>query len=138
MVSMMRERAIVHVVEPQHLFIATLIALFRDAGLPIDHVSPEPDRGALLDQPPDIVFLDTDHLDDPFAAVRLVQALAPSAQIVVFVGTDEQEIHREFLFAGATSVLAKSADRQVIVGGLRRAEYRRLALMMPRRAPASR
>jgi DNA-binding NarL/FixJ family response regulator len=125
---MLRERAVCHVVEPQHVFVATLIALFRDAGLSIDHIARRPDANALRNDQPDIVFLDTDHLEDPFAAVRLVQSLVPGAQIVVFVGTDDADIHREFLFTGATSVLSKSAERRVNVAGLRLSEYRRRAL----------
>jgi DNA-binding NarL/FixJ family response regulator len=116
---MMRARGIVHVVEPQDLFVPTLIDVFQEAGLDVDRVDDEILPQVLLDEQPDLLFIDTDYLGDPLRAVRLAHVLVPGATIFVYGSTAGSRARDAFIAAGATIVLAKSAERASIVEALR-------------------
>ncbi len=118
-------RTVVHLIEPQHLFVPALIDVFSEAGLFVDFVGPAIDPRRLLDDQPDLVFLDTDYLDEPLEAVRLAHVLAPNAKIFVYTGVTTDTISRAFHAAGADVVLEKSADRRTVVQSLREADPRR-------------
>jgi len=58
-------RTVVHLIEPQHLFVPALIDVFTEAGLFVDYVGAELDPRRLLDDQPDLIFIDTDFLNEP-------------------------------------------------------------------------
>lgn len=116
---MMSARAIVHVVEPQDLFVPTLIDVFQEAGLGVDRVDDDILPQVLLEEQPDLLFVDIDYLDDPLRAVRLAHVLVPGAVIFVYGGAAGSWAHDAFIAAGATIVLGKSAERALIVEALR-------------------
>jgi DNA-binding NarL/FixJ family response regulator len=115
----MRERRVVHVVEPQVLFVPTLLDVFEEAGFGVDRVEDEIRPETLLDEQPDVVFLDVDYLADPLRSVRLAHVLAPAATIFVYGGVQGRRAREAFIAAGASLVLEKSAERSLIVAALR-------------------
>jgi len=121
------DRAIVHVVEPQHLFVPSLVDVFSEAGLTVDAVVERVDPRALLDDEPDIVFIDADFVNGPVDAVRLVHYLLPKAQVVVYAGELQARETRAYVAAGATVLLPKHLERRSVVLGLREVERRRIA-----------
>jgi DNA-binding NarL/FixJ family response regulator len=116
---MMRARATVHIVEPQELFVPTLIDVFAEAGLPVDRVDDDIHPQILLDEQPDVLFIDGDYLVDPLRAIRLAHVLVPGARILVYGGAGGSSARDAFIAAGASVVLAKSAERDSIVEALR-------------------
>ncbi|MBV8529727.1 MAG: hypothetical protein JO104_00295 [Candidatus Eremiobacteraeota bacterium] len=118
-------RTVVHLVEPQHLFVPALIDVFNEAGLFVDFVSAQIDPRKLLDEQPDLVFIDTDFIDEPLESVRLAHVLAPKAQIYVYSSAMNDTVSRAFTAAGADVVLDKSAERRHIVRSLHDVERRR-------------
>lgn len=118
-------RTVVHLIEPQHLFVPALIEVFSEAGLFVDHVGAEIDPRRLLDDQPDLVFMDTDFISEPLEAVRLSHVLVPKAQVFVYTTAATDAITRAFKAAGADVVLEKTADRREIVLGLREVDRRR-------------
>ena len=118
-------RTVVHLIEPQQLFVPALVDVFSEAGLIVDHVAGQLDPRLLLDKKPDLVFLDTDYINEPLENVRLSHVLLPDAQIFVYATTPSDAIRRAFTSAGADVVLEKSADRRAIVQALYSVERRR-------------
>jgi len=118
-------RTVVHLIEPQHLFVPALIDVFSEAGLFVDFVGAQIDPRRLLDDQPDLLFIDTDYLDEPLEGIRVAHVLVPKAQICVYSSAHSEAITRAFVAAGADVVLEKSADRRAIVQGLREVERRR-------------
>lgn len=118
-------RTVVHLIEPQHLFVPALVDVFTEAGLFVDFVGAQVDPRKLLDDQPDLVFLDTDFIDEPLESVRLAHVLAPKAQIYVYSSATSDTIARAFTAAGADVVLEKSADRRQIVQTLHDVDRRR-------------
>lgn len=118
-------RTVVHLIEPQHLFVPALIDVFSEAGLFVDYVGAELDPRRLLDDQPDLVFIDTDYLSEPLESVRVSHVLVPTAQIYVYSSAATDAIVSAFTAAGADVVLEKSADRRSIVQGLREVDRRR-------------
>lgn len=118
-------RTVVHLIEPQHLFVPALVDVFSEAGLFVDYVGAELDPRRLLDDQPDLVFLDTDFLSEPLESVRIAHVLVPTAQIYVYSTPASDAIVSAFTSAGADMVLEKSADRRAIVQGLREVDRRR-------------
>jgi DNA-binding NarL/FixJ family response regulator len=118
-------RAIVHLVEPQHLFVQALVDVFTEAGLNVDYVAASVDPRRTLDDRPDLIFLDTDFLTEPLESVRLIRLLAPQAVIASYTSGGRGPLHEAFISAGADVVMEKSAERRSIVQGLRDMEHRR-------------
>ncbi|MGB6987175.1 MAG: hypothetical protein WBD74_14480 [Candidatus Aquilonibacter sp.] len=114
----MRARAIVHVVEPQDLFVPTLIDVFIEAGLGVDRVDDDIHPQVLLEEQPNVLFIDTDYLADPLRAVRLAHVLVPGATIFVYGALTGSGAREAFIAAGASTVLAKSAERASVVEAL--------------------
>lgn len=119
------ERAIVHVVEPQQLFVSALSDVFTEAGLSIDYISAGIDARRVLDDRPDLIFLDTDFLPEPLEAMRLVRMLAPVAIIAAYASGTSVTLKTSYVAAGADVVIEKSAERRTIVQGLREMEHLR-------------
>lgn len=117
-------RTIVHLIEPQHLFVPALIETFSEAGLFVDFVSGALDPRRLLEDQPNLVFLDTDFLPEPLETVRLAHVLAPNARIFVYANATTDTMRRSFTAVGADLVLTKSAARGEIVQGLREMDRR--------------
>ena len=118
-------RTVVHLIEPQHLFVPALIDVFTEAGLFVDFVGAELDPRRLLDDQPDLVFIDTDFVNEPLEVVRIAHVLVPLSQVYVYAATASETVTKTFHAAGADVVLEKSADRRAIVQGLREVDRRR-------------
>lgn len=118
-------RTVVHLIEPQHLFVPALLEVFTEAGLSVDFVGAEIDPRKLLDDGPDLVFLDTDFLANPLEDVRVAHVLVPKAKICVYASAPSEAISRAYIAAGAEMLLEKSADRRTIVQGLREVDRAR-------------
>ena len=121
-----RTETVVHVVEPQALFVPELVEMFSEAGLAVTFVGDRLDPRKLLDDEPDLVFLDVDELESPEGGIRLARTLVPEADIFVYTPHDggEHEIIG-YLSAGATVVLERSVSRREFVQRLRESDRRR-------------
>jgi len=118
-------RAVVHLIEPQNLFVQALVDVFTEAGLSVDYVAAMIDPRRTLDDRPDLVFVDTDFLPEPLEAVSLMRLLAPQAIIATYTSGSSATVHAAFLSSGADVVIEKSAERRSVVQGLREMEHRR-------------
>lgn len=117
--------AIVHLIEPQNLFVQALVDVFTEAGLTVDHVAPIVDPRRTLDDDPDLIFVDTDFLPEPFEAVSLARLLAPQAVIATYTSGTSEAMLSAFMSSGADVVIEKSAERRSVVQQLRDMEHRR-------------
>ncbi len=110
----------VHVIEPQELFISSLTEVFRELGLTVDRFSGDANFRQLLEETPDLVFIDVDFSSqEPLKFITLLRTLLPKALIAVYTSTHSTEWAKACHFSGANAVLAKAADRDEIVAGLR-------------------
>lgn len=110
----------VHVIEPQELFVNSLTEVFRDLGLAVDAFSGEANFRTLIEQPPDLLFIDVDFSSqEPLKFITLVRTLLPKALIAVYTSMRSAEWAKACHFSGANAVLTKAADRDEIVRGLR-------------------
>lgn len=109
----------VHVIEPQELFISSLTEVFRDLGLAVDRFSGEPNFRQLLEEPPDLMFIDVDFsAQEPLKFITLLRTLLPKALIAVYTSMRSAEWAKACHFSGANAVLTKAADHAEIVHGL--------------------
>ncbi|MEO9264309.1 MAG: hypothetical protein ABI282_09455 [Candidatus Baltobacteraceae bacterium] len=108
-------RTTAHVAEPQQIFVPVLVDIFLEAGLFVEHVAAQIDPRLLIDDQPDLVFLDVDYIDQPMESVRVARLLVPRTQIFIFAVAPSDAISRAFTAAGANVVLEKSLDRQRVV-----------------------
>jgi DNA-binding NarL/FixJ family response regulator len=108
-------RTVVDLIEAQQLFVPTLVEVLEEARLAVNYVGSSLDARRLLDDDPDIVFLDADFLEEPLEGVRLAHVLVPKARICVYATAKNEVRKRAFVTAGADLVLEKSADRRHIV-----------------------
>jgi len=118
-------RAVVHLIEPQNLFVQALIEVFTEAGLSVDYVAPVIDPRRTLDDNPDLIFVDTDFLPEPLESVSLVRLLAPQAIIATYTSGTSETVRSAFMSSGADVIIEKSAERRSVVQGLREMEHRR-------------
>ncbi len=110
----------VHVIEPQELFVSSLTEVFHDLGLAVDRFSGEPNFRQLLEDPPDLIFIDVDFTaQEPLKFITLLRTLLPKALIAVYTSMRSAEWAKACHFSGANAVLTKAADRDEIVRGLR-------------------
>ena len=110
----------VHVIEPQELFVSSLTEVFRDLGLGVDRFSGEPNFRQLLEEPPDLIFVDVDFsAQEPLKFITLLRTLLPKTLIAVYTSMRSAEWAKACHFSGANAVLTKAADRGEIVAGLR-------------------
>lgn len=110
----------VHVIEPQELFVNSLTEVFRDLGLGVDAFSGEANFRQLIEQPPDLLFMDVDFSSqEPLKFITLLRTLLPKALIAVYTSMRSAEWAKACHFSGANAVLTKAADRDEIVRGLR-------------------
>lgn len=110
----------VHVIEPQELFVNSLTEVFRDLGLGVDAFSGEANFRQLIEQPPDLLFIDVDFsAQEPLKFITLLRTLLPKALIAVYTSMRSSEWAKACHFSGANAVLTKAADRDEIVRGLR-------------------
>ena len=109
----------VHVIEPQELFVSSLTEVFSDLGLGVDRFSGEPNFRQLLEEPPDLIFIDVDFsAQEPLKFITLLRTLLPKALIAVYTSMRSPEWAKACHFSGANAVLTKAADRAEIVSGL--------------------
>jgi DNA-binding NarL/FixJ family response regulator len=108
-------RSVVHLIEAQHLFVPTLVEVLEEARFVVSYTGAGLDPRRLLDDDPDIVFLDADFLEEPLEGVRLAHVLVPKARICVYASVPNPVRKRAFVSAGADLVLEKTADRRQIV-----------------------
>lgn len=110
----------VHVIEPQELFVNSLAEVFRDLGLGVDFFSGEANFRQIIEQPPDLLFIDVDFSSqEPLKFIALLRTLLPKALIAVYTSMRSAEWAKACHFSGANAVLTKAADRDEIVRGLR-------------------
>jgi DNA-binding NarL/FixJ family response regulator len=110
----------VHVIEPQELFVNSLTEVFKDLGLGVDSFSGEANFRSLIEQPPDLLFIDVDFSSqEPLKFITLLRTLLPKALIAVYTSMRSAEWAKACHFSGANAVLTKAADRDEIVRGLR-------------------
>lgn len=110
----------VHVIEPQELFVNSLTEVFRDLGLDVDAFSGEANFRSLIEEPPDLLFIDVDFsAQEPLKFITLLRTLLPKALIAVYTSMRSAEWAKACHFSGANAVLTKAADRDEIVRGLR-------------------
>lgn len=110
----------VHVIEPQELFVSSLTEVFRDLGLDVDRFSGEANFRQLLEDPPDLVFIDVDFsAQEPLKFITLLRTLLPKSLIAVYTSMRSAEWAKACHFSGGNAVLTKAADKDEIVAGLR-------------------
>jgi DNA-binding NarL/FixJ family response regulator len=117
-------QGVVHLIEPQGLFVATLRDLFSEAGLCVTYSGKQLDPRCLLDDSPDIVFIDADYVDDPFGMLSLTRTLVPNAVLCVYAEYRGAGAERAYRAAGADEVFMKTADWVEIVAAIRRVRRR--------------
>jgi DNA-binding NarL/FixJ family response regulator len=109
----------VHVIEPQELFVQSLTEVFSDLGLQVDVFSAEPNFRQLIEESPDLLFVDVDFSpQEPLKFITLVRTLLPKALIAVYTSMRSAEWAKACHFSGANAVLTKAADADEIVRGL--------------------
>jgi DNA-binding NarL/FixJ family response regulator len=110
----------VHVIEPQELFVNSLTEVFKDLGLEVDSFAGEANFRQLIENPPDLLFIDVDFSSqEPLKFITLLRTLLPKALIAVYTSMRSAEWAKACHFSGANAVLTKAADRDEIVRGLR-------------------
>jgi DNA-binding NarL/FixJ family response regulator len=113
-------RFTVQLIEAQALFVPTLADLFGEVGLELTAVSSGVDVREVLDQSPDVVFLDADFLDqEPLRLINVLGTLLPNAAICMYSSRSGVDWRQACRVAGATAVFGKNAARAEIVSGLR-------------------
>ena len=112
----------VHLIEAQALFVPTLAEVFREAGLDLCSVSNDVDMHKLLDDQPDVLFVDADFVNqEPLRLINALRMLVPNAVICVYTSQRSPDWAKACHFAGATAVFSKHADRREIVDGIQEA-----------------
>ncbi len=110
----------VHVIEPQELFVSSLTEVFEGLGMAVDRFSAEANFRQLLEDPPDLVFIDVDFsAQEPLKFITLLRTLLPKALIAVYTSMRSSEWAKACHFSGANAVLTKAADKDEVVAGLR-------------------
>jgi DNA-binding NarL/FixJ family response regulator len=116
----------VHLVEAQGLFVPTLADMFHEIGLDVLNVSSVVNVERVLDEQPDVLFIDADFLEEePLWLVNSLRLVVPEAVICVYTGEPSPQWARACHFAGATAVFSKNSRRREIVAGMRDALRRR-------------
>lgn len=110
----------VHVIEPQALFVPMLDDVFREIGLRVSRVTRDAEFQTLLEEQPEIVFLDADFVEqETVNLIVLLRMLLPKTLVAVYTATHNARRAHACQASGANAVLSKSASRQEIVAGLR-------------------
>lgn len=110
----------VHVIEPQELFVTSLTEVFEDLGLAVEHFAGEANFRTLLEEQPDLIFVDIDFTQqEPLKLMTLLRTLLPKALIAIYTSKRSAEWAKACHFSGANAVLTKAAERGEIVAGLR-------------------
>lgn len=114
--------ATVHLIEAQALFVPVLADVFRELNLDLRTVSSDIDMRALLDEQPELLFVDVDFIaEDPLRLVDVLRLLVPNAVICVYTSQRSTQWAQACHFAGATAVFHKNARRTEILAGMREA-----------------
>lgn len=122
----MRNSLSVHLIEAQGLFVPTLAEVFGEIGLELLNVSSEVNVERILDEQPDVMFIDADFVnEDPLRLVNSLRIVVPEAVICVYTGERSPQWAKACHFAGATAVFSKNAPRSEIVAGMHDALQRR-------------
>lgn len=109
----------VHLIEAQALFVPTLAEVFIEIGLDLRSVSSDVDMHKLVDDQPDVLFVDADFLNqEPLRLVNVLRILLPESIICVYTSQRSADWAKACHFAGATAVFSKNAHRREIVAGM--------------------
>jgi DNA-binding NarL/FixJ family response regulator len=111
---------VAHLIEPQGLFVSSLTDLFEEAGLRVSYTGKHLDPRRLLDDTPNIVFIDVDYVDDPFGMLSLARTLVPHAIVCVYAEYRGAGAERAYRAAGADEVFMKTADWAEIIAAIHR------------------
>lgn len=99
---------------------SSLTEVFRELGQEVDRFSTEVNFRELLEDQPGLIFIDVDFCNqEPLKLITLLRTLLPKALIAVYTGQRSAEWAKAGHFAGANAVIAKAADQEEIVAGLR-------------------
>ncbi|HTU82229.1 MAG TPA: hypothetical protein VMF61_08875 [Candidatus Acidoferrales bacterium] len=110
----------VHLIEAQALFVPILADVFTELGLELTSVSSDIDMHKLLDDQPDVLFVDADFVNqEPLRLINALRMLVPESVICVYTGQRSPDWAKACHFAGATAVFSKNAHRREIVSGMR-------------------
>jgi DNA-binding NarL/FixJ family response regulator len=116
----------VYVIEAQSLFVPALLEVLDELGLELRSVSSDVDMEALLEEQPDVVFVDLDFVDrEPLRLVRALRTLLPNTLIWAYCSERDPAWIRACIEAGASSVFGKNDARNQILTRMR-AELRGL------------
>jgi DNA-binding NarL/FixJ family response regulator len=121
----------VYVIEAQSLFVPALLEVLDELGLELRSVSSDVDMEALLEEQPDVVFVDLDFVDrEPLRLLRGLRTLLPNTLIWVYCSERDPAWIRAYIQAGASSVFGKNDARNQILArmhaelhGLGRSSY---------------
>lgn len=110
----------VYLIEAQTLFVPTLVDVFEEAGFEFRGSSVDTSVRQLLNEPPDIVFVDIDFVSqDPLRLISLLRTLLPETVIYVYTSQTNPDWAAACHGAGASGISSKNASRQEIVAGMR-------------------
>ena len=109
-----REHVRVHVIEPQELFVNSLTEVFKDLGLDVDSFAGEANFRQLIENPPDLLFIDVDFSSqEPLKFITLLRTLLPKALIAVYTSMRSAEWAKACHFSGANAVLTKFSSPEL-------------------------
>ena len=109
----------VYLIEAQALFVPILAEVFAEIGLELRSVATDVDMHGLLDEQPDVLFVDADFVNqEPLRLVNALRMLVPAAVICVYTSQRSPDWAKACHFAGANAVFSKNADRREIVSGI--------------------
>lgn len=111
--------ASVHLIEAQALFVPTLSEVFAELGLEVLGVSSDLDMQTLMEQQPDVLFVDVDYVNiTPLRLVDVLRMLVPSAVICIYTSQRSPDWTRQCHAAGASAIFSKNAARNEILSGM--------------------
>ncbi len=98
----------------------SITEVFQELGLDLHGFSAEANFRQLIEDPPDLLFIDVDFSSqEPLKFITLLRTLLPKTLIAVYTSMRSVEWAKACHFSGANAVLTKAADREEIVMGLR-------------------
>lgn len=111
-----------HLIEAQSLFVPALAEIFEELGLQPLNVSSGIDMHALLEEQPDLIFVDADFVGyEPLRSIGTLRTLVPNGIICIYSSERDPLWVEACSDAGAAVVFSKSAERSEILSGVREA-----------------
>jgi DNA-binding NarL/FixJ family response regulator len=109
----------VFIVEPQTLFVPSLMAIVAAAGGNTVRVAPEVDIGELVSLKVDFALLDLDYTaKSPLDGLAYFRGAAPSVSCILLTDDHGARHRSRYLRAGANAVLSKASDENETIRSL--------------------